>query len=248
MRLQTWLSKQVLPEDERFAVERHLREFDRLGGDLAVIERDLARSALADENVARLVAIPGVDMIVALAVTAAIGDINRFVEPEKLVSYLGLNPSVRQSGPGPAHHGRITKQGRGHARGMLVEAAWASARAPGPLRAFFLRVRAKRGQHVAAVATARKLAVLIWHLLHKKENYAWARPSLQARKIRKLELKAGHPAKRGQKGSAHAYNIPYCGASDINNGAANRSTYGPPAGPQTAAVRRACQRRHIEPD
>jgi transposase len=78
------------------------------------------------------------------------------------VSYLGLNPSVRQSGPGPAHHGRITKQGRGHARGMLVEEAWAAARAPGPLRAFFLRVSAKRGQHVAAVATARKLAVLIW--------------------------------------------------------------------------------------
>ena len=206
-KVRTWLGKQVLPEDERFAVERHLREFDRLGEDLAVIERDLARSALADENVARLIAIPGIDMVVALAVTAATGDINRFGEPQKLVSYLGLNPSVRQSGPGPAHHGRITKQGRGHARGMLVEAAWAAARAPGPLRAFFLRVRAKRGQHVAAVATARKLAVLIWHLLHKKENYAWARPALRARKIRKLELKAGHPAKRGQKGSAHAYNI-----------------------------------------
>src|SRR4051812_38461593 len=57
-----------------------------------------------------------------------------------------------------AHHGRITKQGRGHVRGILVEAAWAAARAPGPLRALFLRVRARRGQHVAAVATARKLA------------------------------------------------------------------------------------------
>jgi hypothetical protein len=190
------------------AGSRHLREFDRLGEDLAIIESDLARSALAGENVARLKAIPGVDMVVALAIIAAIGDINRFGEPQKLVSYLGLNPSVRQSGPGPAHHGRITKQGRGHARGMLVEAAWAAARpAPGPLRAFFLRVRAKRGQHVAAVATARKLALLIWHLSHKKENYAWARPALQARKIRKLELKAGYEARRGQKGSAHAYNV-----------------------------------------
>lgn len=119
-----WLSKQVLPEDERLAVERHLREFDRLGEDLTVIERDLARSALANQNVTRLIAIPGVDMIVALAIIAAIGDINRFGTPEKLVSYLGLNPSVRQSGSGPAHHGRITKQRRGHARGMLVEAAW----------------------------------------------------------------------------------------------------------------------------
>ncbi len=83
MRLQrqAWLSKQVLPGDERLAVERHLREFDRLGEDLAVIERDLARSGLDDENVARLMAIPGVDMVVALAVIAAIGDINRFDEP-----------------------------------------------------------------------------------------------------------------------------------------------------------------------
>jgi transposase len=65
-------------------------------------------------------AIPGVDMIVGLAIIAAVGNINRFGDPEKFVSYLGLNPSVRQLGLGPAHHGQITKQGRGHARGMLV--------------------------------------------------------------------------------------------------------------------------------
>ena len=78
-------------------------------------------------------------MVVALAIVAAIGDVGRFEQSQKLVGYIGLNPSVRQSGPGPAYHGRITKQGRGHARGMLVEAAWAAARAPGPLRAFFLQ-------------------------------------------------------------------------------------------------------------
>ena len=203
-----WLAEQGVPEDERLAIERHIREFDRLGG---VIERDLTRSALADEGVKRLMTIPGVDMVVALAMAAAIGDVRRFDSPQKLVSYLGLNPSVRQLGPGPAHHGRITKQGRGHARGMLVEAAWAAARAPGPLRAFFLRVRARRGQPVAAVATARKLAVVIWHLLAKGESYVWSRPSLHAKKLRDLELqaghKAGHKAARGQKGAAHAYNI-----------------------------------------
>ena len=91
--------------------------------------------------------------------------------------------------------------------GLLVEAAWAAARAPGPLRAFFLRVRARRGQHVAAVATARKLAVLIWPLLSKGESYVWARPALHARKLRDLELKAGYKAARGQRGAAHACNI-----------------------------------------
>jgi transposase len=203
----TWLNEQIVPEDERLAIDRHLREFDRLGEDLQIIERDLARSALADDCVKRLMTIPGVDMTVALAMKAAIGDVSRFDEPQKLVSYLGLNPSVRQSGPGPAYHGRITKQGRGHARGMLVEAAWAAARAPGPLRAFFLRLRSRRGQHVAAVATARKLAVIIWHLLMKNESYAWARPALHAKKLRDVELRAGHRPARGQKGAAHAYNI-----------------------------------------
>ncbi len=81
--------------------------------------------------------------------------------PRKLVSYLGLNPSVHQSGEGPAHHGRITKQGRGQARGMLVEAAWAAARSPGPFRAFYQRITARRGKHIAAVAIARKMAMVI---------------------------------------------------------------------------------------
>ena len=67
--------------------------------------------------------IPGVDATVALSIVAAVGDFQRFRRPERLVSYLGLNPRVRQSGGQPASHGRITKQGRAHARGMLVEAA-----------------------------------------------------------------------------------------------------------------------------
>ena len=137
----SWLNEQIVPEDERLAIDRHLREFDRLGEDLQVIERDLARSALEDEGVKRLMTIPGVDMIVALAMKAAIGEVSRFDESQKLVKLSRPEPSVRQSGPGPAYHGRITKQGRGHARGMLVEAAGRRQRTRA-IRAFFLRVRA----------------------------------------------------------------------------------------------------------
>lgn len=202
-----WLAAQALPEDERAAVERHIRTLDALLGDLRLVERDIARHALKDEGVRRLMTIPGIDMVVAVGLAAAIGDVARFASAEKLVAYLGLNPSVRQSGEGPARHGRIAKQGRGHARGMLVEAAWAAARAPGPFRAFFQRVSARRGQHVAAVATARKLAVLAWRLLTRGEDYAWVRPALQARKMRNLELRAGLPALRGLRGAAYDYNI-----------------------------------------
>src|SRR6266571_139544 len=126
-------------------------------------------------------------------VVAAVGDFTRFRTPDKLVAYLGLNPRVRQSGGQPATHGRITKAGPGHARGMLVEAAWSASKAPGPLRAFYQRVQARRGMQVAVVATARKLAVLCWHLIINGEDYAYGRPSLLAQKLRALELRAGMP-------------------------------------------------------
>jgi len=202
-----WLTTQSLPADERAAVTSLLRALDHADEDLTELDRDLASSILEDAGVRRLMTIPGVDFAVAVGLVAAIGDVTRFRSPQKLVSYFGLNPRVRQSGLQPAHHGRITKQGRAHARGMLVEAAWVAAKTPGPLRAFFVRVRGRRGHQIAAVATARKLAVLTWHLLTKQQDYAWARPSLTEQKRRALELRAGQPAERGRRGRAHAYNL-----------------------------------------
>jgi transposase len=202
-----WLLAQDLPPDEREAVERHLREYDRLGEDLKVVERELARDALADANVKRLMTIPGIDMVVALGLTAAIGPISRFKGPDQLVAYIGLNPSVYQSGEGRPQHGRIAKQGRTHARSMLVEAAWQAVRGPGPLRAFYQRISARRGNHIAAVAVARKLVVILWHMLTKNEDYAGVRPALHAKKLRDLELRSGQPERRGQRGSAYEYNL-----------------------------------------
>src|SRR5436305_10130227 len=84
---------------------------------------------------------------------------------------------------------------------------WPRPRA-GPLRAFFLRIRARRGHQIAAVAVARKLAVLCWHLLTKGADYQWARPALVANKLRTMELQAGQPVRKGNKrDAAYAYNI-----------------------------------------
>ncbi len=203
-----WLTRQPVPDDERAAIERHIRELDRLGDDLRVLDREIAESALDDAVIKRLLTITGVNLAVAGGLVAAVGDIGRFSSPQKLVSYFGLNPRVRQSGLGAAHHGRISKVGRSHARAMLVEAAWAAAKTPGPLHAFFVRIRARRGHQVAAVAVARKLTVLVWHMLTKEADYLWARPSLVAHKMRSMELQAGKPQKKGNsRGPTYAYNV-----------------------------------------
>ena len=202
-----WLACQELPADERQAVGALLRQLDFHAQELALIDAALARIALVCEDTKRLMTIPGVDVAVAMSITAAVGDFSRFSSPNKLVRYLGLNPRVKQSGGQPASHGRMTKQGRSHARGMLVEAAWVAVKTPGPLRAFYERIRARRGMQIAVVATARKLAVLCWHMISRGRDYAFQRPSLTAKKLRALELKAGLPPRRGRKGSAAAYSL-----------------------------------------
>ena len=91
---------------------------------------------------------------------------------------------------------------------MIVEAAFSASRAPGPLRAFYRRINDRRGFQVATVATARKMAVLYWHLINRDEDYAFARPSLTAHKRRKLELAAGDTSRRGPvRGATHDYHV-----------------------------------------
>lgn len=143
--------------------------------------------------------------MVVLTVLASIGTISRFPTSEKLSSYFGLTPTTQQSGDHPARHGRISRQGNAAARAVLVEAAWSAKMAPGPLRAFFNRIQKKAGAGAAAVATARKLAVLIWHVLSDDKDYAYARPAFTAMKLRKVALKAGAPREYGKAGPGRDY-------------------------------------------
>lgn len=201
-----WLETLPLPEDERASVTSLLRQLDFLGGELAHADRAIAQQALGDQAIRRLMTIPGVDVIVAVSIVAAVGDFSRFESPDKLVAYLGLHPKIRQSGNSPAIHSHITKAGRSSTRGMLVEAAWTAAKAPGPFRAFYHRIKQRRGFQIAVVATARKMLVLAWHLVTKDEDYAFARPSLVAFKRRKLELTAGAPRATARRGAGYDYN------------------------------------------
>jgi hypothetical protein len=69
-----WLADQELPGDERILVSA-LRRLDLAGDELGLIERELAGYALASPDTLRLMTIPGVDMVVAISLVAAIGDV-----------------------------------------------------------------------------------------------------------------------------------------------------------------------------
>jgi transposase len=192
-----WLDQLELPEDERDTIDACLRQLDFLAGELATIDRRIAEQALNAPEIRRLMTIPGVDVTSAATMLAVIGDITRFPTSRHLVGYVGLDPRVRQSGTSAARHGHISKQGSSAARHVLVEAAWAAIKTPGPLHAFYERLRSRRGSQIAIVAVARKLCTLCWQLLTKQEDYAFKRTTLVERKLRTLELRAGAPHRRG---------------------------------------------------
>jgi hypothetical protein len=184
-------------------VDSCLREADFLTRELARIDGEIARYAVSCAEIRRLMTIPGVDVTTAATLMATIGRIDRFTSPRHIVGYLGLDPRSRQSGVSAIHHGHISKQGAACARHVLCEAAHSTMRAPGPLRAFEQRVRAKRGSKIATVAVARKLACLTWQLLTKQQDYYYGRPAPTFRKLRMLELAAGAP-KRSNPGDHNA--------------------------------------------
>ena len=187
-----------LPLEEAETVHAGLRQIEFLDSEIEQVERLISQEALKSRQVRRLLTVPGVNVICAAVFLAAVGDIRRFNGSRPVVAYLGLDPRVYQSGSGPARSGRISKQGSPQARWALVEAAQSVARQPGPLHAFYERIRARKGHNAAVVAVARKLAVLFWCMLSREEDYAHQQPSLTAQKLRRLEVKAGQPTVKGK--------------------------------------------------
>ncbi len=191
-----FLEEVSLPEEERWQVDQELALLDFLERQIKAGEKKIAQDAFADPDVRLLMSIPGISEISAIGIKAAIGDIRRFLSPKKLVGYLGLHSAVYQTGK-RCYYGGITKQGRSHARWLLIEASQSVVESPGPLRAFFQRLLRKKGRNVAIVAVARKMAVIIWHMLTKGEPYRYALPTLFQEKWDRLRVKATGIRRRG---------------------------------------------------
>jgi transposase len=129
------------------------------------------RVASRKEDLRIAMSIPGIGFTAAVIILAEIGDFKDFDKPEQLAAWAGLAPAVYQSAD-KLVTGSITKHGSRHIRRILVEVAQVIARTnKSKLKKFFLRVQAKKGHNVAAVALARKVLCILHHLLMNREMY-----------------------------------------------------------------------------
>jgi transposase len=129
------------------------------------------RIASREEDLRIAMSIPGIGFTSAVTILAEIGDFKDFAKAEQLAAWSGLVPSVYQSAD-KLVTGSITKHGSRHIRWILVEVAQAIARTnKSKLKRFFRRVQVKKGYNVAAVALARKVLCILYHLLMNREMY-----------------------------------------------------------------------------
>lgn len=186
-----WLARQRFDEaSSQLAYGDYLAAVDGLVARRRALDEQLSQLALSAEFlplVSRLRAFRGIDTLTALALHLEIGEWGRFRRPAQLAAWLGLVPSVSQSGES-ASQGAITKTGSRNGRRLLVEAAWHYQRVPRVgltlarrqegqpaqiLQASWraqcrlhrqhkrLRVRGKPA-NVVTVACARELACFLW--------------------------------------------------------------------------------------
>jgi transposase len=156
---------------DRAIVESYLDVIDAYDDQISSLDTEIDQIARESPEATLLKTIPGVGAFSAVLLTAEIGDIDRFSSHEKLVSYAGLNPTVRQSSDSETRGG-ISKEGSAAMRWVLTQCA-NSAIACGNeyLVEFYERVKRRKNHQIAIVATARKLLVSIYYMLSRQEEY-----------------------------------------------------------------------------
>jgi len=163
----------------------------------ALLRRHMAQEIVAEEALLRLTRLCGINLVTLYGVVAAVGDVRRFSHSKKLVAYLGLNPSVSQSGNFEGG-GALKRHGRGALRALLIQSGKKLLEVTNPLQKWGLAVAARRGRNKAAVAVARKLCVALWHVMQGHLIGAIDRLDTLHTKLYKLATELGLRAIKNQ--------------------------------------------------
>ncbi|HZD08705.1 MAG TPA: transposase, partial [Candidatus Limnocylindrales bacterium] len=124
----------------------------------------IAQEVIADPVLLSIVRLCGVRDVIAFALGAIIGDMERFASPSKLVNYIGLAPAFDDSGEGK-WEGGVGRHGRKDLRALLIQAAQAILRSRDATAKWGKKLFARKGsRNLAVAAIARKLTVAIWYL------------------------------------------------------------------------------------
>lgn len=173
LRDKAWWEAQKVSGLEKIQIRQELAMLDEMEKHKGEVDAELGRQSLGEvwgKQAMRLLQLSGFGVIVTMTVLSAIGDASRFESANKLVGYSGLGAGVHDSGKEHIEK-RITKSGRKELRWAMVEAAWRAIRiSPYWKEQYEKYLRRMRKPNQAIVVIARKLLVVVWHVLTKEET------------------------------------------------------------------------------
>ncbi len=138
---------------------------------ISVFDKTIDKEARGNETAQVLMTMPSVGRITALAIVAEVGLFSRFPTARQLASFAGLVPSEHSSGD-TIRRGAITKTGSKLLRTTIIEAALRIREESAPdLYAFYLRIKKERGAMKARTALARKMLVIMWHMVKNNTSF-----------------------------------------------------------------------------
>jgi transposase len=165
------LSERGVPAGWIQSVRTLLEVVDDLDRQITQIELELRPIARTDPRARLLATIPGLGDLLALTITAEIGDISRFPNARKLIGYAGLAPTIKQSGQS-SWTGPISKAGSPMLRWAAVEAAQHAWRPTNPWHRLYTQTKTRHGKaNPAKSAVARKVLIASWHVLARQQEF-----------------------------------------------------------------------------
>lgn len=136
--------------------------------------RKLSLEEKYKDDVKYLTSIPGISTLSAMIMILEIGDINRFKNLDKFLSYIGLIPSEHSSGESENKR-HMTRRGNSLLRKIVVEGSWTAIRKDSGLQLSFENICKRKRKSQAIITIARKYSSRIMHVLKNKEVYKYTR-------------------------------------------------------------------------
>jgi transposase len=165
-----WLKSLQLSPIDKVIMNTSLAAIENINCQIDVVSKEICKYAWDSEDVRIILSMTGIGIFSAMLISAEIVDIRRFQTPWKLVSYAGLAPGTRESA-GKTKKGHITKQGSSWLRWTMVQCAQVAARHDPRMKAFYERLRSRKGSAKALTAVAKEMLVIIWYMLTRRQLY-----------------------------------------------------------------------------
>jgi transposase len=175
-RARAWLLQLQLPPIDRLEMGLLLEQWLLWDRQCEQIDEQIKSQQKRHAGAMLLATVPGCGAFNSLALASRVGDIRRFAGPRSLANYWGLTPGCRNSGEACDRLGSITKQGSVLARFVLGQLVLHVLRRDAKMRRWYKQVKNRRGSKIARVAVMRRLATVIWHMLHHDQPYQLKEP------------------------------------------------------------------------